>query len=504
MSNSSYWQKRMMILEEASHKDAKACLREVLTAFTHSRIRLNSEIEKWISRIAANNELSMTEARKLLKGDELEEFHWNVEQYIEHGRANEIDRAWEKQLENASAKVHVSRWEAMNLSMEEYLREAFGKEEDLLEKLLEETAKERYTRTAYELEKGLNLGRAINVPQTDIIVRNPWATDERIFSDRIWTHMTEMKAELQDALLQQVLTGASPDEAIKRMQQYVAEGVDNAKRRASTLVMTETAAIGNKAQMQCYKDLDVEELEIVATLDSITCKRCGSRDGLRYPESEMKIGLNAPPFHANCRCCTAPYIEGFEPSQRMMRNPKTGKSEYVENMTYEEWAKKYLNDDKEAADSTSYNETIKRNTAAGNPAAIAHIGAPLNNRQKRLLASLQKTNDRVTVRKKSVSMKDLAAMTAETGDEFAMFTKGGERLIIRGDNTKVNVNEIKAGEMAAQGYRFSGHTHPGADISDLRASPGDYKILRAFGMERSIIYNSSGAKQTFELIGDKP
>lgn len=346
MSNSSYWQKRMMILEEASHKDAKACLREVLTAFTHSRIQLNSEIEKWISRIAANNELSMTEARKLLKGDELEEFHWNVEQYIEHGRANEIDHAWEKQLENASAKVHVSRWEAMNLSMEEYLREAFGKEEDLLEKLLEETAKERYTRTAYELEKGLNLGRAINVPATDIIVQNPWATDERIFSDRIWTHMTEMKAELQDALLQQVLTGAAPDEAIKRMQQYVTEGVDNAKRRASTLVMTEAAAIGNKAQMQCYKDLDVEELEIVATLDSITCKRCGSRDGLRYPESEMKIGLNAPPFHANCRCCTAPYIEGFEPSQRMMRNPKTGKSEYVENMTYEEWAERYLDDNR--------------------------------------------------------------------------------------------------------------------------------------------------------------
>lgn len=497
MSNSSYWQKRMMILEEASHKDAKACLREVLTAFTHSRIQLNSEIEKWISRIAANNELSMTEARKLLKGDELEEFRWNVEQYIEHGRANEIDHAWEKQLENASAKVHVSRWEAMNLSMEEYLREAFGKEEDLLTKLLEGTAKDRYTRTAYEIEKGLNLGRAINVPATDIIIKNPWATDERIFSDRIWTHMTEMKAELQDALLQQVLTGAAPDEAIKRMQQYVAEGVDNAKRRASTLVMTETAAIGNKAQMQCYKDLDVEELEIVATLDSITCKKCGSRDGLRYPESEMKIGLNAPPFHANCRCCTAPYIEGFEPSQRMMRNPETGRSEYVENMTYEEWADRYLNNDKTI--SSAINDgPIKRNTAAGDPSAITHVGAPPNNRQKRLLASLQKTDDRATVHKKSVNMKDLAAMTAETGDEFAMFTKGGERLIIRGDNTSVYINEDEARKMAAKGYRFSGHTHPTTDPLDLLASDGDRNVLKAFGMERSVIYNPAGQYNVYE------
>ena len=62
------------------------------------------------------------------------------------------------------------------------------------------------------------------------------------------------------------------------------------------------------------------------------------------------------------------------------------------------------------------------------------------------MAVLDKLNgygSHVTVRKRDVSMLDLAAMTAATGDEFAMFTRGGKRLIVRGNPKSVPLSELE-------------------------------------------------------------
>lgn len=72
----------------------------------------------------------------------------------------------------------------------------------------------------------------------------------------------------------------------------------------------------------------------------------------------------------------------------------------------------------------------QRNTGKGGPAAILHWDGPLNNRQKALLNKLPYFNSRVMVHKRGVKITD--ALTAVTGDEFTMFTRGSQRLIIRG------------------------------------------------------------------------
>ncbi len=133
-----------------------------------------------------------------------------------------------------------------------------------------------------------------------------------------------------------------------------------------------------------------------------------------------------------------------------------------------------------------------RNNANGNPNAILHMGADLNNRQKRLIEKLPDYDSRIIVKKSEVSMIDLAAMTAKTGVEFAMFTKGGQRMIVRGNKRQVNINPQMARELAEQGYKWSGHTHPGMDRNCLFASDGDKIILSCFGQEIGYIYNSKG------------
>ena len=139
----------------------------------------------------------------------------------------------------------------------------------------------------------------------------------------------------------------------------------------------------------------------------------------------------------------------------------------------------------------------QQHTGKGNPNAILTFDTPLNNRQQKLLDNLPEFDSRVTVPKKSVNMSDLSALTAKTGDEFAMFTKGGERLIIRGNSMKVNINIDEAETLSENGYRWSGHTHPGIDSNCLISSYGDKSILKAFKQETSVIYNSKGKFSTF-------
>ena len=134
----------------------------------------------------------------------------------------------------------------------------------------------------------------------------------------------------------------------------------------------------------------------------------------------------------------------------------------------------------------------QRNAGKGNASAITHFGTGLNNRQSRLLERLPEYDSRCIVNKKSVSMSDLSALTAETGVEFAMFTKGNDRLIIRGDKGSVNVSKAYAMELKLQGYRWSGHTHPGIDDFCLMPSGGDKEVLSIFDQQCTAIYNSIG------------
>ncbi len=143
------------------------------------------------------------------------------------------------------------------------------------------------------------------------------------------------------------------------------------------------------------------------------------------------------------------------------------------------------------------NPIEQRNTGKGDPNAILHYGVELNNRQREILEQLPQYDSREIVPKKSVNMSDLAALTAKTGDEFALFTKGNKRLIIRGNAVSVNINAEQAEDLSAKGYRWSGHTHPGIDYNCLGSSPGDRKILRCFKQELSAIYNSKGQFLTF-------
>ncbi|WP_278407254.1 minor capsid protein [Eubacterium ventriosum] len=115
------------------------------------------------------------------------------------------------------------------------------------------------------------------------------------------------------------------------------------KANAGRLVMTESAYFSSAAQKECFKELDVERYEIVATLDGHTSDICQEMDGKVFKMSEYEEGVTAPPFHVNCRSCTAPYFDDeFTKGERIARN-EDGDTYYVPaDMTYGEWRNKYI------------------------------------------------------------------------------------------------------------------------------------------------------------------
>ena len=119
MKNAEYWKKRFLALEDNQYSKSKAYIEDMERQFRRAQIAIQSDLDKWYYRLAENNDISYTAAKKLLKKDELEEFHWNVETYIKYGKENSINQKWIKELENASAKVHINRLEAIKLQLQQ-------------------------------------------------------------------------------------------------------------------------------------------------------------------------------------------------------------------------------------------------------------------------------------------------------------------------------------------------------------------------------------------------
>ena len=96
----------------------------------------------------------------------------------------------------------------------------------------------------------------------------------------------------------------------------------------------------NIAELQSYKECNIEKYVFVATLDSRTCPICGKLDGQLFYVAEAKVGVNYPPIHDKCRCTTIAYMgeEWLKGLTRRARDPQTGKT-YVlpQNMNYNEW-----------------------------------------------------------------------------------------------------------------------------------------------------------------------
>lgn len=365
MNNAEYWKLRFEQLEQAQNQKGVKAYADIERQYKEAQKQLEGQIARWYQRFATNNGISLAEARQYLKGADLKEFKWDVQEYIKYGQDNALNSGWMKELENASAKYHISKLEALKVQTQHSLEVMYAKQFGTMHGALSDAFESGYYHTAYELQHGFNVGwdiAGLDQAQIEKVLAKPWAADGYNFSERIWGNKNKLISEVHNELSRNIMLGADPQKTIDSL----AKKMNTSKNNAGRLVMTEEAYFSSAAQKDCFESLGVEQYEIVATLDSHTSDICRSLDGKHFPMKDYQPGVTAPPFHVYCRSTTVPYFdEQFDIGERAARGAD-GKTYYVpDDVTYSEWKKAFVDGDKSGfaeVQKNHFSRTEKRGT----------------------------------------------------------------------------------------------------------------------------------------------
>lgn len=339
MRNPEYWADRFSRLEKAQNANGVTYAKRVASEYNKAIRSIEKDLSYWYTRFGKENGVSYAEAKRLLNSDELKAFKMDVKEYIKKGES--LDPKWQDELKQASAKVHVSRLQSIQLQLQQEVEKLSGDFSKGFSEFASDTYSKQYYHTAFELQKGLKIGwdvMRLDKNKVDKIIRKPWASDGRNFSDRVWANRSKLVNELHTTLAQGIIRGDAPQKMIKRIQERM--GVS--RNAASRLILTENSFFSNMGARDAYKTLDVERYQILATLDMRTSEICREMDGKVFNQSDFEIGVSAPPFHPYCRTTTIPYFEDNEG----FRAARGDDGEYYTvpaDMTYKDWEKTFVN-----------------------------------------------------------------------------------------------------------------------------------------------------------------
>ncbi len=240
----------------------------------------------------------------------------------------------------ANYQGRINRLELLNAQAWLEVKKAGARERMLNTQLYSKTIQESYRKTLYDTLKATRKSSTFADIDTravgDILNTKFYGKN---YSERIWANTDNLAENLGDIISRAVASGQTQEKTIREVQMMFAVN----QYSASRLVRTETNYFQNRGEIEAYKEMGIESYVIVATLDSRTSEICQSMDGKKFAVKDMKPGVNTPPFHPNCRTTIAPYVgEEWEPKERIMRDPETGRNQVIDKINYEEWKQKYL------------------------------------------------------------------------------------------------------------------------------------------------------------------
>ena len=345
-SNAEYWEQRFidaLVIGEKAVLDFERELREV---YDYTLRELRREMEIYYSKYSVDGKTPFAVGRRKLNGKEIEEFHVALDTWFKEASNFDGTAKHRKKIEKYRQRVIVSRYEALELSIEHAVERMKTTQLDSTVELLSNTFAYSYLKNAKNVaEYGrVNFKFAgINERTVELAVRERFAGTN--YSESIWKDRDKLVRTLETVIPRGMATGRSATQIASEIQ----KAMDSSFRNAQALARTELNYLYNKSTGMVYDEIKLAEYKLVATLDLRTSDICRHMDQRIFKVSEKKVGVNFPPFHVRCRTATRPYRRDEEENEdpeevgrmRSARDEK-GKSITVpESMTQEEWIKKY-------------------------------------------------------------------------------------------------------------------------------------------------------------------
>ena len=341
----NYWEKRFERLKQQQMRKAETVTADMRREYVKALTALRKEVLDWYYRYAEENEISLADARKELDARELKAFRLTLKEYIKLAKKKDLPQKYIKMLDKASIRARLDRSQELYIKTSRYVEELAKSQNLSMRSLLSEVYEDSVYKTAYEAQKlkgKFSTFKEVAKQDIETAVSKPWASDGKDFSQRIWENKTQLMNTLQTEMTRSFMIGEGVAPLINRIQKRFNVSFSNARR----LVETETAYVQEKAMLDTYDALDVEQYQILAVLDLKTSDICRHLDKKVFDRKDAKPGITMPPFHCYCRSTTIPYIEGITDNQEDMRAARdlsTGKTVFVEgDLNYEEWYNKYV------------------------------------------------------------------------------------------------------------------------------------------------------------------
>ena len=336
----NYWKRRFLFEKKQQLQNTAEYETAMRARLKEVEQVLEQEVDYWLKRYAANQEITVKDARKILSTIGTRDWHMTLKEFRAKAKAGGFD----KELDAEYFRSQLSRLENIDEQLTSLLAQYATSEIDKMENSLSNQFQQTYMHSIYltqiEQAKLSSNFATINEYQVKAIVNSPWRGSD--FSKRIWKNYTEvLPNELGDALLRGTVLGHSHEQIFKMMRQRLKDVEEYQLHR---LVITEMGHVAETATAEAYREEGVEQYQYLATLESHTCEECAHLDEKVFDLKDKVEGLNYPLIHPYCRCTTMPYINGLpDSSERWARDPETGKGMYVENMIFNQWQKEIDN-----------------------------------------------------------------------------------------------------------------------------------------------------------------
>lgn len=252
---------------------------------------------------------------------------------------NEIAQLYLKYSVDGVLKVSEKQRANVLLAIEKKLIEEMRKLGDTDETettgLLKDVFSESYYKTAYEIDKGMDIALKVPLLTSEFIesaIKMPIRGE--MFSDRIWANKKKLLNRVRDDVKSAVIEGESIDKLATKIKKDFGTSAYESKR----LINNEVTRCVMQAQDEIYNNTDaVVEVLFDATLDNKTSEICINLDGQRFPKDNYP--MIPEETHVNCRSCIIPVVEGWNPSKKR-ENIKgaDGEKSVIEYQDYKSWA----------------------------------------------------------------------------------------------------------------------------------------------------------------------
>lgn len=129
--------------------------------------------------------------------------------------------------------------------------------------------------------------------------------------------------------------------------------------------------------------------------------------------------------------------------------------------------------------------------------AIRNGKAGLSDVRKAILNKVPNSGDDCSFERDSVTPRDIAYLSAATGDEFALLRGKDEDIVFHGKGGKCQMGSELVEQLRSRRYRLVAHTHP--DYGEIVASAEDREFLKYIGQKSSLIISYiTGTEVMFE------